>query len=84
MLNLLITHRERVVGKEEWLEAVRPGLAVGEKNLHVQISTLRKILATGTISTITEPGYPFTAATDIDLAALPQGKVDAALQPPLH
>src|SRR3984885_14633490 len=44
VLNLLITHRERVVGKGELLEAVWPGLVVEENNLQVQISTLKKVL----------------------------------------
>jgi DNA-binding winged helix-turn-helix (wHTH) protein len=80
VLNLL-THGERAVGKEEWLRAVRPGLLLEENNLQVQISTIRKILGTGTISTITERGYPFTAAADNDLATLPQEQWDAAVQP---
>jgi len=72
VLNLLITHRERVVGKEELLEAVWPGLVVEENNLQVQISTLRKILGTDTISTITGLGYQFTAVVDGDSWSPPQ------------
>ena len=69
VLNMLITHRERVVGKEELLETVWPGLVVEENNLQVQISTLRKILGTSAISTITGLGYQFTAALDTDLSS---------------
>jgi TolB-like protein/DNA-binding winged helix-turn-helix (wHTH) protein len=70
VLNLLIKYRDRVVSKEELLEAVWPGLIVEENNLQVQISTLRKILGAGAISTITGLGYQFTATVDIDSAAL--------------
>jgi len=68
VLNVLITHRERVVGKEELLETVWPGLVVEENNVQVQISTLRKILGMGTISTVAGLGYQFTAAVDNDSA----------------
>jgi len=71
VLNLLITHRERVVGKGELLEAVWPGLIVEENNLQVQISTLRKILGSATISTIAGLGYQFTAAVDNGLDMIP-------------
>jgi TolB-like protein/DNA-binding winged helix-turn-helix (wHTH) protein len=68
VLKLLITHRDRVVGKEELLEAVWPRLVVEENNLQVQISTLRKILGAGAISTIPGLGYQFTATVDNDSA----------------
>jgi eukaryotic-like serine/threonine-protein kinase len=82
VLNVLITHRERVVGKEELLEAVWPGLVVEENNLQVQISTLRKILGTGAISTITGLGYQFTAVVNNDLATLRQASRTAPAPPP--
>ena len=72
LLTVLIMHRDRVVGKEELLETVWPGLVVEENNLQVQISTLRKILGMGIISTITGLGYQFTAAVDNDFATLQQ------------
>jgi TolB-like protein/DNA-binding winged helix-turn-helix (wHTH) protein len=71
VLNLLITHRERVVSKNELLEAVWPGLVVEENNLQVQISTLRKILGTGAISTVSGQGYQFTAVLDSERGTLP-------------
>jgi TolB-like protein/DNA-binding winged helix-turn-helix (wHTH) protein len=70
VLKLLIAHRDRVVGKEELLEAVWPGLVVEENNLQVQISALRKILGAGAISTISGLGYQFTATVDDDSAEL--------------
>jgi TolB-like protein/DNA-binding winged helix-turn-helix (wHTH) protein/Flp pilus assembly protein TadD len=71
VLSLLITHRERVVGKNELLEAVWPGVVVEENNLQVQISTLRKVLGPGAISTISGQGYQFTATLDSERGTLP-------------
>jgi adenylate cyclase len=62
LLLVLIEHRERVVGKEELLERVWPGVEVEENNLTVQISALRKVLGAGAISTVTGRGYRFTLA----------------------
>jgi DNA-binding winged helix-turn-helix (wHTH) protein len=71
VLHLLITHRERVVGKNELLEAVWPGLVVEENNLQVQISALRKILGAGAITTVAGQGYQFTAMLDSERDTLP-------------
>jgi serine/threonine-protein kinase len=68
VLNLLIAHRERVVSKSELLEAVWPGLVVEENNLQVQVSTLRKVLGVGAITTVPGQGYQFTASVDGELA----------------
>lgn len=70
VLSLLIAHRERVVDKNELLEAVWPGLVVEENNLQVQISTLRKVLGPGAIATISGQGYRFTATLDSERGPL--------------
>jgi len=57
----LIEHRDRLVTKQELLEAVWPGLVVEENNLSVQVSALRKILGTGLIATVPGRGFRFTA-----------------------
>ena len=62
LLLVLIAHRERVIGKEELLSRVWPGVEVEENNLTVQISALRKVLGAGAISTVTGRGYRFTLA----------------------
>jgi len=62
VLQVLIERRERLVTKEELLELAWPGLIVEENNLHVQISSLRKILGPSAIVTLPGRGYHFTLA----------------------
>ena len=47
--------------KEELFQIVWPGMVVEDNNLTVQISSLRKLLDAGTITTVTGRGYQFTA-----------------------
>src|SRR5262252_9400667 len=60
VLMALIEHRARVVTKEELLATAWRGLVVEENNLHVQISTLRKLIGANAIATIPAQGYRFT------------------------
>ncbi|HEV2362818.1 MAG TPA: winged helix-turn-helix domain-containing protein [Caulobacteraceae bacterium] len=60
LLMALIERRDRVVGKDELMELVWPGLAVEENNLTVQISAVRKALGADAIATIAGRGYRFT------------------------
>jgi TolB-like protein len=60
LLLALIEHRERVVGKDELLARVWPGVVVEENNLTVQISSLRKVLGNAAITTVPGRGYRFT------------------------
>ena len=60
LLLVLIEQRDRVVGKDELLARVWPGVVVEENNLTVQISTLRKALGGGAITTVAGRGYRFT------------------------
>ncbi|MEO8181700.1 MAG: winged helix-turn-helix domain-containing protein [Deltaproteobacteria bacterium] len=62
LLLVLMEHRDRVIGKDELLDRVWPGVEVEENNLTVQVSALRKILGAGAISTVTGRGYRFTLA----------------------
>jgi predicted ATPase/DNA-binding winged helix-turn-helix (wHTH) protein len=66
LLLALVERRDRVVGKNELLEVVWPRLVVEAANLHVQISTLRKLLGPSCIATIPGRGYRFTAVLDED------------------
>ena len=65
LLQLLIEHRSRVVGKDEILSAVWHGTIVEENNLAVQISALRRALGEGggpsSIVTVPGQGYRFVA-----------------------
>jgi len=60
LLMALYERRERVVGKNELLDLVWPGLVVEENNLQVQVSSLRKVLGPAAIATIPGRGYRFT------------------------
>jgi len=60
VLLALVERRDRVVGKNELLEVVWPGMVVEENNLQVQVSMLRKLLGPQAIATIPGRGYRFT------------------------
>jgi predicted ATPase/DNA-binding winged helix-turn-helix (wHTH) protein len=82
LLITLIERRGELVTKNELLDAVWPGLVVEENNLSVHISTLRKILGSGTIATVPGRGYRFTAGLDHPAGVVPAPPVppDAAVQ----
>ncbi len=61
VLMALVERRDSVVGKNELLDVVWPGLVVEENNLQVHISTLRKLLGAQSILTIPGKGYQFSA-----------------------
>ncbi len=69
LLLALIEHRDRVVGKDELLAKVWPGVVVEENNLTVQISSLRKVFGNGAIATVPGRGYRFTLPLFDDAAA---------------
>jgi DNA-binding response OmpR family regulator len=52
VLHALVERRDRVVTKDELLDLAWPGVIVEENNLHVQVSTLRKVLGPDAIKTI--------------------------------
>jgi len=83
VLLTLAARRGRVVEKDELLQLVWPGLVVEENNLTVQISTLRKVLDPGTITTVTGRGYQFTARAQEPLydrqPGLKKGNVPVAM-----
>jgi len=64
VLHTLVERRQRLVTKNELLDAVWPGLVVEENNVQVQISTLRKLLGPSAIATVPGRGYRFTAPVD--------------------
>ena len=64
LLTYLVQHRDRVVGKDELLDQVWPGIAVEEANLSVHVSALRKVLGAASLSTVPGRGYRFVAPVD--------------------
>lgn len=64
VLVFLHEHADRVVRKDELLNAVWSGTIVEESNLTVQIATLRKILGKQWIKTIPGVGYRFILGSD--------------------
>lgn len=65
VLVLLVEHRDRLVTKDELLDAVWSGLVVEENNLQVQVSALRKLLGARAIATIPGRGYRFALSEDL-------------------
>ena len=75
LLCVLIERRDRVVSKDELLDAVSPDVVVEENNLPVQIGQLRRLLGADAIATVPGRGYRFAA----DMQAAPDaGETDAA------
>lgn len=71
LLLVLIEHRDRVVGKNELLDRVWPGLVVEEGNLKVHVSTLRRLIGAQAIATIPARGYRFALHLDGEGAPAP-------------
>jgi predicted ATPase/DNA-binding winged helix-turn-helix (wHTH) protein len=61
LLLALVERRDRVVSKDELMEAVWPGRIVEEGNLTVHVAGLRKLLGSGIIATLSGRGYRFVA-----------------------
>lgn len=59
LLLALIEQRDRVVGKNELMALVWPGMVVEDNNLTVQISVLRKLLGANAVVTVPGRGYRF-------------------------
>lgn len=60
VLMTLVAQRDRVVSKDELLDAVWPNLVVEQNNVAVQIASLRKVLGAAAITTIAGRGYKFS------------------------
>jgi len=59
VLEVLVTHSDRIVAREEVFEAVWPDTVVGENNLNVQVAKLRQVLGFGAIVTVPRRGLRF-------------------------
>ena len=62
VLLALAQRHDRLVGKQELLDLVWPGLVVEEHNIATQIGTLRKLLGAEAIATVAGRGYRLAAA----------------------
>ena len=82
LLLALARHRDRVVGKQELMALVWPGLVVEDNNLTVQMSALRKLLGAGCIATVPGRGYRLTADVGEAPPADVPTPVPAATAPP--
>lgn len=81
LLLALLDRRDRVVSKEELLDAVWPGLIVEENNLQVHVSALRKLFGAPAIVTVPGRGYRFTAP---GILAVPPPRPGRAPAPARH
>lgn len=84
VLLALAQRHERLVTKQELLDLVWPGLVVEEHNIATQISTLRKLLGTGAITTLPGYGYRLTALRHAASAAPSAASPAAAPAAPRH
>ncbi len=78
LLQALIEHHDRVVGKDELLALAWPGRVVEENNLSVQVSALRKVLGASAIATVPGRGYRFALPLSDAPAAPMAGHADQA------
>src|SRR5207237_7378479 len=60
LLLALVDRAGHLVTKDELLDRVWPKMVVEEAALHVQVSTLRKVLGADAITTVSGRGYQFT------------------------
>ena len=59
LLHCLIENSHRIVGKDELIDRVWPGLVVTENNLSVQVSALRRLLGPQVLVNVPGRGYQF-------------------------
>ncbi len=59
LLAFLIAHRDRVVGREETMDAVWGTTVVGANNLSVQVGTVRRTLGAQAVLTVPGRGLRF-------------------------
>ena len=83
VLMALLSHRDRVVTKDELLDTVWPGVVVEENNLQAQVSALRKLLGPQAIVTIPGRGYRFALEPDAvtQSAAVPREAIVERAEP---
>lgn len=75
VLEVLISHCDRIVSRADILDAVWPDTVVGDNNLNVQVAKLRQVLGPEAIVTVPRRGLRFALdiATDARPLTLPDG-----------
>lgn len=71
LLLALAQRHDRLVTKQELLDLVWPGLVVEEHNVATQVSSLRKLLGAGAITTLPGYGYRLTVPRNAKPASAP-------------
>ena len=67
------------------MDVVWPGLIVEENNLQVHVMTLRKVLGSDSIVTVSGRGYRFTLAPDaISTKRTSEGRAEPPITTPLR
>lgn len=82
LLIVLARHPGQLLGRQQLLDRVWPGLVVEENNLSVQINALRKVLGPQWISTVPTRGYRFNGPVDT-VGAVPAGVMPLPARPSL-
>jgi len=82
LLAALVARAGSLVSKHELLEQVWPGLVVEENNLQVQVSSLRKLLGPGALTTIPGRGYRFEMPVEVDAGAAQEANAARQRPPP--
>lgn len=72
LLVALVEQRERVVSKDELITLVWGGRIVEEGNLTVHVASLRKLLGSGSIATVSGRGYRFVAPVEEVVGPFPR------------
>jgi TolB-like protein len=73
LLELLVSHRDRVVSRDEIMEVVWPGAIVGDNNVNVQVANLRRVLGVGSVVTVSGRGLRFGLDVALDAPLQPVG-----------
>lgn len=84
LLQVLVAKHDRVVGHDELLELVWPGLVVDENNLRQHVSALRKLLGATAVVTVPGRGYRFALVFEDTDAPVPSAEALGSDQTSAH
>ncbi len=81
VLEVLVSHRDRIVSRDELMDAVWPGIVVGDNNLNVQVGNLRRLLGADAIVTVAGRGLRLALAQTDGLPPALTEKPSVAILP---